>query len=80
MTILKERLDEEFSAAYGWNESIEGFIRKLTAIARKFFTEIQQEETQETEDTDKNDSSIDSELSDGSVDSDSEDELDLIGL
>jgi len=80
MTILKERLDEEFSAAYGWNESIEGFIRKSTAIARKFFTEIQQEETQETEDTDKNDSSIDSELSDGSVESDSEDELDLIGL
>eukprot|EP00977_Amphora_coffeiformis_P012916 scaffold3287_cov181-Amphora_coffeaeformis.AAC.5 len=37
MAVLKERLDEEFGASYGWNESIEGMIQKSTKICKTFY-------------------------------------------
>jgi len=80
MTILKERLDEEFSAAYGWNESIRGFIWKSMATAQKFFTEKQEQEAKETAETYKNDTATESEESRESYDSDSEEEIDLVDL
>ena len=61
MAVLKQRLDEEFEASYGWNESIEGMIHKSTAIAKSFYQTILQEE----DDPDDAPSRIDSD-SDGS--------------
>ena len=80
MTILKQRLDEEFAASFGWNESIEGFIRKSTATAHKFFTEIQKEEAKEQEEMDKENTLTDSEDSDTSRSSGSESEVEFIGV
>ena len=37
MTVLKQRLDEEFVAALGWNESIEGMIHRTSRLAAKFY-------------------------------------------
>ena len=61
MAVLKQQLDEEFEASYGWNESIEGMIHKSTAIAKSFYQMILQEE----DDPDDAPSRIDSD-SDGS--------------
>lgn len=50
MAILKQRLDEEFEASYGWNEPIEGMIHKATAIASKFYQTILAEEAEPEDD------------------------------
>lgn len=82
MAILKERLDEEFAAAEDWNESVEGFIRKSTAISKKFFDEAvkDQNDTPETDAEAINAASGDSDNSDGSGDSDSEAQVELVGV
>jgi len=70
MAVLKQQLDEEFEASYGWNESIEGMIHKSTAIAKSFYQMILQEE----DDPDNAPSCIDSN-SDGSESDEKSDAL-----
>jgi len=77
MTVLKQRLDEEFVAALDWNESVEGFIRKSTATARKFFKEIQEEEDKEQAESIKDDGTTGSDNSDTDDDSDNDSEIEL---
>ena len=67
MAVLKQRLDEEFEASYGWNEPIEGMIHKSTATAWKFYQTILAEEAEpedapfiEVSDTEGSDSGDDS--------------------
>eukprot|EP00977_Amphora_coffeiformis_P022557 scaffold11046_cov183-Amphora_coffeaeformis.AAC.9 len=69
MAVLKQRLDEEFEASFGWNESIEGMIHKSTSIAHSFYQSILAEEA----DSDNTAfiSGSDSEGSDSESDSDS---------
>jgi phosphopantothenoylcysteine synthetase/decarboxylase len=49
MAILKQRLDEEFEAATGWNESIEGMIHKTTRDAKKLRDATLEEEANESD-------------------------------
>ena len=44
MAILKKRLDEEFQAAQGWNQSIEGMIYRTTTICKTFYDTLHNEE------------------------------------
>ena len=49
MAILKQRLDEEFEAALGWHENIEGMIHKMTRVAKRFVDATRQEEEADAE-------------------------------
>ena len=86
MTVLKERLDGEFTLALDWNESIEGFIRKSTATAHGFYTSAQEEDKddqrgqEEESKADEVASEAGSEESGDLGNSDSEEEMDLVGL
>ena len=48
MTVLKERLDDEFAAARDWQDNIGGMIRKAARIARQFWIDV----SNETDDVD----------------------------
>ena len=76
MSILKERLDEEFEASLGWNESVEGFIHKCSRLAAKFYKEqlVDDNNNRPADDPNINDSSD----SDGS--SDEDDNISIIGV
>ena len=87
MAVLKERLDEEFTSAMDWNESVEGFIRKTTATAHAFYTAAQKEDDQteageesKADEPDGEASKADSEETLTLADSDSEEEFDLVGV
>ena len=70
MAVLKERLDEEFEAALGWNQSVEGMIHRTTAISRTFYNTLQNEE-----DDPPNANASDAASSDDSEDVDEEDDV-----
>jgi transposase len=69
MVVLKQCLDEEFAQAMGWHESVEGFIRRTTAIGYEFYQRSMAEETNE------DDSSGTEGSSDDSSDSTDDDEI-----
>ena len=49
MTVLKQRLDEEFNKSVTWHQSVEGFIAKAAEIGQKFLQDAQQEENEAEE-------------------------------
>ena len=70
MAILKKRLDEEFQAAQGWNQSIEGMIYRTTMICKSFYDTLHNEED------DLNIATISDD--DQSLESDSDEEEDIL--
>ena len=70
MAILKKRLDEEFQAAQGWNQSIEGMIYRTTMICKSFYDTLHNEED------DLNIAAISDD--DQSLESDSDEEEDIL--
>lgn len=47
MSVPKERLDAEFKDSLKWHESVEGFMRKSTETAQKFWEEAQKDDDEE---------------------------------
>jgi len=76
MTVLKQRLDEEFTSAMGWNESIEGFIRKANWKAAEFWAKMQAE----TADTVEPETDEDSSNDEGGNESDEDGLGDVVGV
>ena len=49
MTVLKQRLDEEFNKSVTWHQSVEGFIAKAAEIGQRFLQDAEQEDNEGTE-------------------------------
>eukprot|EP00977_Amphora_coffeiformis_P005207 scaffold1117_cov167-Amphora_coffeaeformis.AAC.1 len=67
MVVLKQRLDEQFEQAKQWHESVEGFVRKTTALAAEFYEKALADDEHCSDFDDANSSGSDSDSSDDMI-------------